>query len=350
MYAIQLEREPLQQKGFVMSRPTSDRSRLSDPSRPLAVSASPAGDRRSHIIAVLQAFLVTVLWSSSWVLIKWGLGDIPALTFAGLRYFLAFLCLVPFVAGPSVRREIAALRGKEWAALTVLGVVFYAVTQGAQFLALSFLPAQMTSLFLSFSPVVVVFASAAFLGERATAGQLGGVLIFLAGAALFLLPITLPAGSYIGLVVVTVGMLGTATGAVVGRAVNRNAHLSPVTVTVVSMGIGATLLLVTGTVVQGLPRITARSVAIIVWLSVVNTAFAFTLWNRTLKRLSALESSIINNTMLIQIAVLAWIFLGEDPGPRRALGLAVAAVGTLTVQLSGARDRSESRSRSTMSN
>ena len=40
------------------------------------------------------------------------------------------------------------------------------------------------------------------------------------------------------------------------------------------------------------------------WLALVNSAFAFTLWNRTLRTLSATESSVINNTMLIQIAIL----------------------------------------------
>ena len=49
-----------------------------------------------HVRVVALAFFVTFLWSTSWVLIKFGLKDIPALTFAGLRYTLAFLCLLPF--------------------------------------------------------------------------------------------------------------------------------------------------------------------------------------------------------------------------------------------------------------
>ena len=73
--------------------------------------------------------------------------------------------------------------------------------------------------------------------------------------------------------------------------------------------------------------------AIIVWLAVVNTAFAFTLWNRTLRTLTAMESSIINNTMLFQIAVLAWAFLGEDLDWWKVSGMVLAAAGTLVVQL-----------------
>jgi drug/metabolite transporter (DMT)-like permease len=71
----------------------------------------------------------------------------------------------------------------------------------------------------------------------------------------------------------------------------------------------------------------------ILWLAVVNSAFAFTLWNRTLRTLSAVESSIINNTMLFQIATLAWVFLGETLTWKEVLGMVVAAVGTLAVQL-----------------
>ena len=46
-------------------------------------------------------------------------------------------------------------------------------------------------------------------------------------------------------------------------------------------------------------------------VAVVNTAFAFTVWNHTLRTLTAVESSVMNNTMLIQVAVLAWLILDE---------------------------------------
>jgi drug/metabolite transporter (DMT)-like permease len=48
--------------------------------------------------AILQAILTTFLWSTSWVLIKFGLrGELPPITFSDLRYELAFLCLAPFI-------------------------------------------------------------------------------------------------------------------------------------------------------------------------------------------------------------------------------------------------------------
>ena len=70
-----------------------------------------------HLRAVLQALFVTFLWSTSWILIKIGLGDIPALTFAGLRYSLAFLLLLVY-ARSALRRVPRAL----WGRLIALGL------------------------------------------------------------------------------------------------------------------------------------------------------------------------------------------------------------------------------------
>lgn len=285
-------------------------------------------------VAALQALLVAFLWSTSWVLIKIGLADIPALTFAGLRYLLAFAVLLPFaLARPRTRTQLAALGRRDWARLALLGITMYTLTQGAQFLALSYLPAQTTSLVLSFSPVAVALLGAATLRERATGRQWAGVGVYLVGAAVFLIP--LPPGGIrlVGLAVAVFGVASNAVAAVVGRSVNRAGLLDPVTVTVVSMGIGSVTLFGAGALTQGVPAIDGRGWLIIAALAVVNTAFAFTLWNHTLRTLGVVESSVINNTMLIQIAVLAWIFLGEGLGVRQIVGLLLAAGGTLLVQL-----------------
>jgi drug/metabolite transporter (DMT)-like permease len=82
-----------------------------------------------------------------------------------------------------------------------------------------------------------------------------------------------------------------------------------------------------------LPTFSLSSWAIIAWLALVNTAIAFTLWNYTLRTLSAMESSIINSTMLIQIALLAWLFLGEGLTWQKIIGMILAGSGAIVVQL-----------------
>ena len=289
--------------------------------------------------AILQALFVTILWSTSWVLIKRTLADIPPLTFAGLRYTLAFLILLPGLW--KYRAEVRALSAKEWLLLATLGVVFYSLTQGGQFLTLNYLEAVSFSLLLNFTTLLVAVFGIIFLREIPSRQQWVGIAIFILGVLIYFQPElgreAAPAaeGRWIGFVLAGATVFANAVSSVLGRKVNRTGTISPLVVTVISMGIGATILLATGIAVEGMPTISGPTWAVIVWLAVVNTAFAFLLWNKSLQVLSAVESSIINNTMLIQIAVLAWLFLGEQITVQGLAGLALAVVGALLVNLKG---------------
>ena len=92
-------------------------------------------------------------------------------------------------------------------------------------------------------------------------------------------------------------------------------------------------MLVLGVAFQGLPTIDLRGWLTILWLAAINTAFAFWLWNKSLQVLTAVESSVINNTMLVQVAILAWIFLGEKVTPLGIVGLVLASLGIVFVNL-----------------
>jgi drug/metabolite transporter (DMT)-like permease len=286
-------------------------------------------------VAVLLALLVTFLWSTSWVLIKIGLkASLPAITFAGLRYGLAFCCLLPWVVyKPENRHILRGLSHRAWAQLILLGVLFYALTQGAQFLSLAFLPAATVTLLLSLSPLAVAMFGGISGSERLTAIQWGGVILSVVGVLVYFLPLEQSAGQGFGLLVAVLGVIANAASSLLGRRVNRQSGLPPIIVTVVSMGVGAALLLAAGFVFQGLGHIDPTQWLIIAWLAVVNTALAFTLWNLTLQTLTAVESSVLNNTMLPQIAVLAWLFLGESLSPRRLLGMILVGFGALIVQV-----------------
>jgi drug/metabolite transporter (DMT)-like permease len=288
----------------------------------------------SRKIAVLQALLVTFLWSTSWVLIKIGLEEMPALSFAGLRYSLAFAILLPFTLRGECIASIRKLKPARWLQLLALGVVFYGITQGAQFMALVYLPAVTVSLMLNFTPIIAAMLGVALLSERPAPWQWLGIILTVGGAVVYFSPGKPEVTHVLGLTIAAIGLLANAASSVIGRQINRTRMLSPITVTVISMGFGSFLLLVSAVVSEGLPRLSLENWAIIVVLAVVNTAFAFTLWNHTLRTLSAAESSAINNTMLIQIAALAWLFLGESLTTTEIAGLMVTAVGVLTVQIS----------------
>lgn len=281
----------------------------------------------------LQALFVTFLWSTSWVLIKIGLSDdLRPLTFAGLRYTLAAVVLCGVLAASPVRRRELAVTS--WATrrrLAGLGLVMYALTQGSQFVGLDLLPAATLSLLLSFTPALVTIASVRVVGESARPRQWVGMVVAVVGAAVYLGP-DLAVTSAIGLVVGAVGLLSNAGGSLLGRIVNRDAGLAPLVVTAPSMAVGGVVTLAAGVMLDGIPRLSTGAWAIVVWLAVVNTAFAFTLWNHTLRTLTATESAAINNTMLVQIAVLAWLVLDESLTRRQWLALVVVSIGIWLVR------------------
>ncbi len=206
---------------------------------------------------------------------------------------------------------------------------------GTQYVGLIYLPAVTTMLLFSLSTVTVALLSWMLLRERPTWLQWCGILAVLLGGYLYFHPVDLTMGQFVGIVVVLVSMLAYSVAAILGRGIARSRTVSPLLMTVVSMGAGSIVLLAGGLSVEGLPSISLTNWLIVLWLSVVNTSFTFVLWNRTLQTLTAVESNIISNAMLVEIAVLAWLFLGERLTPLDFAGLGLVVMGTLMVQLRG---------------
>jgi drug/metabolite transporter (DMT)-like permease len=286
--------------------------------------------------AALTAFLVTMLWSSSWVIMRAGMDDeeLPPLTFAGLRYVAAAVVLGAVTAArPLARAEVGAISGPALRRLALLGLVFYAVNQGAVFVAVEAQTVATTSLVLSLTPLLVAAASGRLLGEPPSGNLLVGAILVPIGAAAYLSGDL--GATAIGMTAAVIALGANATASLMGRSVNRAAHTSPLVTTTVSMAFGAVLLLGTGLAVDGFVPLSTRAVVIIAWLAVVNTALAFTLWNLSLRWLGAGESAVINNTMLLQIALLGWIFLEEVPTVWQWVGLVVVSAGIALAQPRG---------------
>jgi drug/metabolite transporter (DMT)-like permease len=278
--------------------------------------------------ALAAALAVTVLWSSSWVIIRVGLRHdrLPPLTFAGLRYVTAAAALWAAVAlNGSARAQLARLTPRSAWHLAVLGLVFYALTQGAQFVAIDTQPVATSSLFLTLTPLLVGLTSGRLLSERPGRAQAAAALLVPAGAAFYFTG-SLGATSA-GLAACTVALAANAAASLLGRGINRDATTAPLVTTTVSMTIGAVVLLAAGAGVEGWPTLSAEAVAIIAWLAIINTAVAFTLWNFSLRHLTAGESSVANNAMMPQIALLGWLFLGEPPGPWQWAGMLLVSAG-----------------------
>lgn len=284
-----------------------------------------------RVRAVLEALLVTFLWSSSYILTKFGLTDIEPLTLVGLRYLIASLVLLPIALSRGEHRKITV---DSWWKLAVLGFLGYTVAQGLQCVGLSYLPAVTVTLILNFTPLTVLILNVLFTGVYPNRAQLAGMVLVLLGAVLFFGD-RLGGYTLTGVIITFVSGLGWAGYMVAGKILFKEKRVSPLGNTAFAMGFGSALIAASAYLVEGLRPIPITGWAIIVWLGVVNTAAAFFMWNHALETIEAFELSILQNTMLIQITLLSIIFLGETLPLVKYLYMGIVFIGVYIVQTRG---------------
>jgi drug/metabolite transporter (DMT)-like permease len=297
---------------------------------------------RARLAASLQCLLVTVLWATSWVLIEVGVDDmeLAPIGFAGVRYALAAALLAP-LGWRALRRAGKDHEPIDRALLVrvaILGIAFYTLAQGAQYVALAVLPVATLGLLLASIPAWVAIVAALRGEEAADRAQLAGIAAILAGALLYFGAgaVALPPLVALGFLAAAVCIAASTAGTHLSRDLARDAlaRVGGATgLTAGSMAIGGVALLAIGVAVEGFPALDARGWAIVGWLAAVNTAFAFTLLNHTLRVLTAVEVSAIVNLLPIIVALLAWLVLGQPLGPLHLAGIALTAGGAAAVQL-----------------
>lgn len=285
--------------------------------------------------AVIMAVIMTIIWSSSFVVIKIGLKEIPALPFAGLRYIMAFMFMLPWLLTSSAIRSIRELRRKDWLTFAALGVITYPLNQGCLFLAMTYLPNTTISLITNMGPVVVALLGWVWLKETLNPNQILGMGITIAGALIFFLPIQTGLISGLGILFTFVTLFANSIGSVWTRKIMKEGTYSVLLVTGIPMGIGSILLTAGSGALEWIPTISVQVWGMLIFLSLLNTTIAFTVWNISLKRLTAFEANLISSTMLVQIALFSWFFLGEIITWKMVVGMVLVIGGVVMVNLRG---------------
>ena len=289
--------------------------------------------RRTRIIAIVQALFVTVLWSSSFIIIKFGLEEIPPLTFAALRYSFGSFILLALIFGQSeMRTELRNRSRRWWTLLLFYGGIYIAVTQGTQFLGLLYLPAITFSLILNMTPILVLVLAIPWIKEKPSSSETILVVLGIIGVLLYFYPLDFVGVSIIGLIIAVISLLANTVSSILGRAINRKRDAPPLVITGIMMSFGSIFLLLASVMIEPFQPLSLTSWFYIFWLAGVNTALAFTLWSRSQRILRAIDMTLINSTMMPQIVILSIIFLGEFPDPIDWIGLIILAFSVTAVQ------------------
>jgi probable blue pigment (indigoidine) exporter len=295
---------------------------------------APASSRR---VALGIGVLVTFLWATSVVLIRIGVSDedIDPIGFAAVRFLLAALLLLP-LAIPGIRAAPTWRTSRRWLlGVAVYGLLIFGAAQVGFYVALGEVQASTVGLFMGVAPVVTAMVAVRNRRERASALQAGGIAVLIVGVVVYFGLEAPPGDATAGLLAAASIPIVVGGAAVLGRrvAVESRDYGGPASMTAIAMLVGAGMTFLLALLLEGVPSYSPAAWLLIVWLAVINTALTYTLWAQSQRSLRAVESSVLGDLTVIQVAVLGWIVLGEALDPAQMVGLGLALSGVVIVQL-----------------
>ena len=260
-------------------------------------------------------------WGSSFPVIKWGLAFINPLLFLLFRFLIASAAAIPFMKNSSIIQTIKLFKNKFIIFLGVLNAAGYIL----EFTGLMFTTASKASLLVNVNVVLVALFSIIVLGERLdwkkitalTAGLTGVLLITVDGDFS-----TIFSGNILGDILVTAAgavwalyivyskktVSDKADGLVDVNSVNVSWTVIILTTVVFTP---ATLAYIVWEPASLASLISIQAVFALIYLGLVCTTLAFTLYFKSLKYISATSAGIILLAEIVFALVLSNVFLLE---------------------------------------
>ena len=279
--------------------------------------------------AVAAAFVaLCVIWSSTWLAIKWGLEDLPPISFAALRFVIAIIALLAVSLG---RVPLLPRNRADWVLLGFTGVLMFAVNYGLLFWGELHVSSGLAAVLQAIIPVAgMVFAHWLLPNEPMRWQRVGGAVLAVGGVALICGRLLDHGGIvtfWAGLAIV----LGGAGAAFSNVLLKRRAlKLAPAMIAAWQMIFGTVPLLSLGLLHDGNPlrfHWSALAIVCLLYLAIVGSALAFLLLYWLLPRMP------VNNLQTISLitppgaVAIGWLLGGETFTRWSLLGGALVLAG-----------------------
>ncbi len=297
----------------------------------------PAREASSPLLVALVWLGLCAIWGSTWLAIKVGLGSLPPLTFAGIRFVIGAGVLFGgcFVAGI----PILPTRRGDWAFLVGTGLLAFAINHGLLFWGEQSVSSGLAAVLQATIPCFgLLFAHGRLAGENLTARRLTGTLLGLAGVAAIFSHQFEAAGpkAFWGSLGIVLGAASVAFSNVLVKA--RGFHLPAASMAAWQMTFGLIPLLALGYATEGNPFALSWNpvaVACLLYLALVGSALAFVLFYWLMRRVAATKSMAIALVTPVVAVLLGWLFLSEPLSLWTLLGGAGVLAGTALVLVPG---------------
>ncbi len=291
------------------------------------------------------AIIACLLWATPFTAIKIGLRYSTPLQFAGLRFFLSGLIILPFIK--DLKYKVLESK-KRWRFILWVALLQTTFLYGLFYTGISFLPGALGAMLIGSQPLFAAVMAHIMLKndkmnwQKIMAILLGltGVCIISLGRADFVLSTTIPLG--VGILILN-NIVGSTGNVIVSRDAK---DMPPRVLASFSMIIGGAVLMLISIPIENPSWTTIHPneyYISLAWLAMVS-AFAITIWFGLLQRPGVKVSNLNTWKFIIPIfgAFLSWMILpNENPDMISILGMCVIAFSLLLVNFLNRRAASK---------
>lgn len=296
----------------------------------------------SRYRALALFVFLALAWGGSFVAIRAGLDYFPPVLFAALRFDIAAVLLLGYVAFRS-DRWVPRTRG-DVVGVALSGTLIVALNNALLFVGQQYVTSGVAAIIYALNPILsTAFAALLLTDERLSPLGLAGAALGLAGVAIIARPDpgALFAADVIGMALILIAATLVALGSVTLRRVEM--RCSPLTMTAWAMVVGA---LCIHAISAGLGEplsatLAPTAVVALAFLAVFTSAAGYAVYFDLLDRLGPIQINLISYVVPVVATVAGWALLGERIGPATVVGFVVIVVGFALVKRRALADEYE---------
>jgi drug/metabolite transporter (DMT)-like permease len=285
--------------------------------------------RPTAMHAALMMTITTLCWSGNFVVGRWAAGHIPPLTLSWVRWTGASLVMA-LLAWRHIRRDWPVVR-EHWPLMLLFGLTGTGFFNALQYLALNFTTATSAGIINSSGPILIAIASFLLFGDRVRWVQATGILISLSGVLVVIAKGELGAltglALNIGDLIMLVAMI---TASIYAAYMRKRPAMHPLSFALVTFLVAAVINLPVATIELALGAhvdVSRPSAAAVLYVVIVPSVIAYLCFNRGIEILGGTRAGTFLHLIPLFTAILAMVFLGEQPAAYHGAGFALILSG-----------------------
>jgi len=276
--------------------------------------------------------ILCLIWGSTWIFIKIGLGDLPPITFEAARFILAVLILLPLI---KIQKLGFPRTAPQWKLVALTGFLQFSINYSLVFWSEQYITSGLAAVLQSMITVFGLVLAWIFLpAERITPLKIIAVLTGIGGVAVIFFD-QLRIENYmafLGCVGIVVGSYAAAQASILVKAKAVGIH--PATLVCAQMICGLPAIVAYALMVEGNPlkhNWSWTAIGCVLYLTIAGTIAAFWLYYWLLSRIESTKAMMISLVTPLLAVVIGAVTIGETMPPQTLAGglLILASIGMI---------------------